>query len=263
MSQEISNTILSLPDLDVTSKDLLLIAGPCAVESREQLFKTAEIVAEAGFRFLRGGAFKPRTNPYSFQGLQEHGLELLGEVRNKFNLKTVTEIIDYTHIDLYKDTVDVLQVGARNMSNFQLLKKLAEVDKPILLKRGYAATIEEFLLAAEYLISGGNQRVILCERGIRTFETYTRSTLDLASVPIVKKLSKLPIIVDPSHSCGRSDIVIPISLASLVAGADGIIVEIHPNPPKALCDGLQSLDFQRFMELVSEINHLKPYLRGE
>ena len=263
MESESTDNIISFPDLTVPFSDLMLIAGPCAIESREQLFKTAECVKEAGYNFFRGGAFKPRTNPYSFQGLQEYGLELMGEVREKFKLKTVTEIVDYIHIDLYQDTVDVLQIGARNMANFQLLKKLAKVDKPILLKRGYSATIEELLLAAEYLISGGNNRVILCERGIRTFEHYTRSTLDLSSVPIVKKLSKLPIIVDPSHACGRSDIIIPMTLAALSAGADGIIVEIHPNPQKALCDGLQSLDFTRFKEMVTEIERLRPFLHRE
>ena len=257
--------LLELPGLKIQDSDLILIAGPCSVESEEQLIACARKIKDAGFHFLRGGAFKPRTNPYSFQGLQEEGLRILGKARQEFGLKIVTEIIDINHLDLYENTVDVLQVGARNMSNFQLLKQLSRVEKPILLKRGYAATIEELLLAAEYLKSGGNHRVILCERGIRTFEKYTRSTLDLSSVPIVKKLSDLPIIVDPSHACGRSDIVIPMALAGLTAGADGLIVEIHPNPQKALCDGLQSLDFAKFDDLVYQIEKLKPFLgqRGQ
>jgi 3-deoxy-7-phosphoheptulonate synthase len=253
-------TILELPDLTVTRDDLLLIAGPCSVESESQLFAAAREVREAGYRFLRGGAFKPRTNPYSFQGLQEEGIRLLAKARKKFGLKIVTEIVDVAHLDLYMDTVDILQVGARNMCNFQFLKQLAKVSKPILLKRGMASTVEEFLLAAEYLTSGGNNRVILCERGIRTFEKSTRSTLDLSAVPIVKKLSSLPIIVDPSHACGRSDIIIPMCLAALASGADGLIVEIHPNPQKALCDGLQSLNFNLFHDMVAEINNLKPFI---
>ncbi|MBN1356120.1 3-deoxy-7-phosphoheptulonate synthase [bacterium] len=253
--------ILKLPDITVTREDLLLIAGPCSVESEEQLFAAAGEVRRAGYRFLRGGAFKPRTSPYSFQGLQEEGIRLLGMAKKEFGLKIVTEIVDIAHLDLYADTVDILQIGARNMSNFQFLKQLAKAGKPILLKRGIAATIEELLLAAEYLTSGGNPHVILCERGIRTFEKYTRSTLDLSAVPIVKKLSPLPIIVDPSHSCGRSDIIIPMALAALMAGADGLIVEIHPNPQKALCDGLQSLDFEQYREMVLKINRLRPYLR--
>jgi 3-deoxy-7-phosphoheptulonate synthase len=244
----------------ITQKDLILIAGPCSVESEDQLMACAKVVKEAGYKFLRGGAYKPRTNPYSFQGLQEEGLRLLQKVRNEFGLKIVSEIIDIEHVGLYEGCVDVLQIGARNMSNFQLLKRLAVTKKPILLKRGFAATIEEFLLAAEYLNSGGNNHIILCERGIRTFEHYTRSTLDLSCVPIVKKLSKLPIIVDPSHACGRSDIIIPMTLAALAAGADGIIVEIHPNPQKALCDGLQSLDFEKFKSMVKAIERLKPFL---
>ncbi len=258
-----SQIIIEMDDLTVYRDDRLIIAGPCSVESKEQLFSCAQVVKDAGLHFLRGGAFKPRTNPYSFQGLGEKGLELLRMVKREFKLKIVTEIVDASHVELYRDSVDILQIGARNMSNFQLLKCLARIDKPILLKRGYAATIEELLLAAEYLIAGGNKRVILCERGIRTFEPYTRSTLDLSAIPIVKKLSHLPIIVDPSHACGRSDIVIPMALAGLAAGADGLIVEIHPNPQKALCDGLQSLDFIRFHQMIMEINRLKKFLTGD
>lgn len=260
MNFQTRDVIVQFKDLVVRRSDHLLIGGPCSVESKDQLFRIAETVRESGFRFLRGGAFKPRTNPYSFQGMQEEGLILLKQAAEKFDLKIVTEIVDASHLPLYMDTVDILQIGARNMSNFHMLKQLASVPKPILLKRGFAATVEELLLAAEYLVSGGNQQVILCERGIRTFETATRATLDLSSVPIVKKISPLPIIVDPSHSTGRSDIVIHMSLAALAAGADGLIVEVHHNPAKALCDGLQSLTLDMFRKLVEEINRLQPYL---
>lgn len=261
MNVQTRDVIVQFPDLTVRREDRLLIAGPCSVESRDQLFRVAETVREAGFRFLRGGAFKPRTNPYSFQGLQEEGLRILQAAAREFDLKIVTEIVDASHLPMFMDAVDVLQIGARNMANFHMLKQLAHAPKPILLKRGFAATIEELLLAAEYLVSGGNQQVILCERGIRTFETATRATLDLSSVPIVKKLSTLPIIVDPSHATGRSDIVIPMALAGLTAGADGLMVEVHPNPPKALCDGLQSLTLEGFKDLVEQIGRLRPYLR--
>lgn len=256
--------IISLPDLVIEQHDLLLIAGPCSVESEEQLTACAELLVECGMQFMRGGAYKPRTNPYSFQGMQKKGLDLLGKIRQQFKLKIVTEIVDVDHLPEYEDTVDVLQIGARNMSNFQFLKRLAVMTtKPILLKRGYSATIEELVMAAEYLIAGGNKNVILCERGIRTFEPMTRSTLDIASVPIVKKLSPLPIIIDPSHACGRSDIVIPLALGGLAAGADGLMVEIHPNPQKALCDGLQSLDFDKFRELIRSIDRIRPFLEFE
>ncbi len=256
--------IVELADLIVERHDLLLIAGPCSVESEEQLVACAELLRECGVRFMRGGAYKPRTNPYSFQGMQQKGLELLGKIRNQFGLKIVTEIVDIEHLPEYEDTVDILQIGARNMSNFQFLKRLAPLTrKPILLKRGYSATIEELVMAAEYLIAGGNQNVILCERGIRTFEPMTRSTLDISAIPIVQKLSALPIIVDPSHASGRSDIVIPMALGGLAAGADGLMVEIHPNPQKALCDGLQSLDFDKFRELIRSIDRIRPFLESQ
>jgi 3-deoxy-7-phosphoheptulonate synthase len=260
MNIQTREIIVQFPDLVIKSTDRLLIAGPCSVENRDQLFRVAEAVRESGIRFLRGGAFKPRTNPYSFQGLQEEGLALLKDASEQFDLKIVTEIVDASHIPLFKETVDVLQVGARNMSNFHLLKQIASVPKPILLKRGFAATVEELLMAAEYLVSGGNTQVVLCERGIRTFETATRATLDLSSVPIVKKISALPIIVDPSHATGRSDIVSKMALAGLMAGADGIMVEVHHNPTKALCDGIQSLTLENFRLLVKEIERLKPFL---
>ncbi|MBN1295226.1 3-deoxy-7-phosphoheptulonate synthase [bacterium] len=253
--------IVHFPDLEVRREDRLMIAGPCSVESRDQLFTVAEAVKEAGFHFLRGGAFKPRTSPYSFQGLQEEGLLILREAAEAFDLKIVSEIIDVNHVSLFQDTVDILQIGTRNMSNFQMLKQLAGCGKPILLKRGYSARVEELLLAAEYLTSGGNDQVILCERGIRTFENATRATLDLSSVPIVKKLSPLPIIVDPSHSTGRSDLVQSMTLAALVAGADGVMIEVHPNPQKALSDGLQSLTLDAFRDCVQEIRRLWPYLK--
>ncbi|HPQ39697.1 MAG TPA: 3-deoxy-7-phosphoheptulonate synthase [bacterium] len=260
MNAKTRDVIIQFPDLTVRREDRLLIAGPCSVESRDQVFAVAEVVKEAGFHFLRGGAFKPRTSPYSFQGLQEEGLRILKEAADAFELKIVTEIVDANHLPLFQDTVDVLQIGTRNMSNFQMLKQLAGSGKPVLLKRGFAAKVEEFLLAAEYLTSGGNEQVVLCERGIRTFETATRATLDLSAVPIVKKLSPLPIIVDPSHSTGRSDIVRPMALAALVAGADGLMIEVHPNPQKALSDGYQSLTIDSFREFVVEMKRLWPFL---
>lgn len=260
MTAKTRDVIVKFPDLEIRREDRLLIAGPCSVESRDQVFEVAEAVKEAGFSFLRGGAFKPRTSPYSFQGLQEEGLQILKAAAREFDLKIVSEIVDANHLEMFEDTVDILQIGTRNMSNFQMLKQLAGSGKPVLLKRGYAAKVEELLLAAEYLTSGGNEQVILCERGIRTFETATRATLDLSAVPIVKKLSPLPIIVDPSHSTGRSDIVRPMALAALVAGADGLMVEVHPNPQKALSDGFQSLTLESFKEFVVELKRLWPFL---
>lgn len=260
MSALTRDVIVSFNDLEITVNDRMMIAGPCSVESKDQLFTVAEAVKKAGFRFLRGGAYKPRTSPYSFQGMQEEGLKLLQQAAREFELKVVSEIVDVNHLPLYEETVDILQIGARNMANFQLLKQLAGSQKPVLLKRGYAAKVEEFLLAAEYLISGGNSQVILCERGIRTFEDATRSTLDLSSVPIIRKMSPLPVIVDPSHATGRSDIVAPMALAALVAGANGLMIEVHPNPQKALSDGFQSLTIEAFMDLTAQINQLTPYL---
>ena len=234
---------------------LALIAGPCSVESEAQICGVAERVKAAGAQFLRGGAFKPRTSPYAFQGLKAEGLELLMEAKKKTGLPIVTEIMDVRHIELFlKDGVDVIQVGARNMQNFELLKELGKIDKPILLKRGLSSTIEELLMSAEYIMSGGNDQVILCERGIRTYETYTRNTLDISAIPILKKLSHLPVVVDPSHASGIAWLVEPLALAAVAAGADGLIIEVHNNPSKALSDGAQSLTPDQFDKVAEHIN---------
>lgn len=237
-------------------RELAIIAGPCAVESRDQAFAAAERVRRAGARLFRGGAFKPRTSPYSFQGLGEEGLKILAEVRREFGLLIVTETIDPENCDLVEEYADVLQIGARNMQNFSLLKRAGRSPKPVLLKRGLSATLEEFFMAAEYILSEGNYNVILCERGVRTFADHTRNTLDLSVIPAVKALSHLPIIVDPSHGTGKREKVIPLSRAAIAVGADGLIVEVHPEPDRALSDGYQSLypdDFDSLMEQVAAI----------
>lgn len=229
-----------------------VIAGPCSVESEEQIVSIAESVKASGAAFLRGGAFKPRTSPYSFQGLRAGGLELLKEARAKTGLPIVTEIMSASHMVLFED-VDIIQVGARNMQNFELLKELGKVDKPILLKRGLANTIEELLMSAEYIMAAGNENVILCERGIRTFETMTRNTLDISAIPLLKSLSHLPVVVDPSHAAGISSLVEPLTLAAIAAGADGLIVEVHNDPPHALSDGAQSITPAQFDKLSARI----------
>ena len=234
-----------------------LIAGPCSIESEEQMMAIARAVKDAGATLLRGGAFKPRTSPYAFQGLREHGLDLLLKAGREFDLPVVTEIMSVKHIDLFAD-VDVIQVGARNMQNFELLKEVGKLKKPILLKRGLANTIEEWLMSAEYIMSEGNKEVILCERGIRTFESYTRNTLDLSAIPLLKELTHLPIIVDPSHASGLSRLVEPLSMASVGAGADGLMIEVHNNPKFALCDGAQSLNPNQFEEVVRKIDVILP-----
>ena len=237
---------------------VVIMAGPCSVESREQLFAVAETVSRSGAKFLRGGAFKPRTSPYSFQGLGEEALKLLREAADKFGMLVVTEVMEISQIPLMLPYVDLLQVGARNMQNFNLLRELGKVRKPVLLKRGIAATIEELLLSAEYLLAGGNYDVILCERGIRTFETYTRNTLDISAIPIVKKLSHLPILADPSHGTGRRDKVAPMGRAAIAAGADGLLIEVHNCPDKALSDGAQSLYPEQFVELMAQLRLIAP-----
>lgn len=234
-----------------------LIAGPCSIESEEQMIAVATAVKSAGATLLRGGAFKPRTSPYAFQGLREHGLDLLIKAGREVGLPVVTEIMSVKHIDLFGD-VDVIQIGARNMQNFELLKEVGKLNKPILLKRGLANTIEEWLMSAEYIMSAGNKEVILCERGIRTFESYTRNTLDLSAIPILKELTHLPIIVDPSHASGLSRLVEPLSMASVGAGADGLMIEVHNNPKCALCDGAQSLRPEQFEEVVKKIDVILP-----
>ena len=242
----------------IGGEDVVIMAGPCSVESREQLFTIAEIVAKAGARVLRGGAFKPRTSPYSFQGLGEEGLKLLKEAGEKFGLLVISEVMEISQIALMEPYVDIYQVGARNMQNFNLLRELGKARKPVMLKRGIAATIEEMLLSAEYIMAGGNYELILCERGIRTFETYTRNTLDISAIPIVHKLSHLPITADPSHGTGRRDKVSPMARAAVAAGADAIIVEVHHQPEKALSDGAQSLYPEQFSKLMDELRMIAP-----
>jgi len=242
----------------IGGEDVVIMAGPCSVESREQIFAVAESVAQSGARFLRGGAFKPRSSPYSFQGLGEDALKLLREAADKNGLLVVTEVMEISQIPLMLPYVDILQVGARNMQNFNLLRELGKVRKPVLLKRGIAATIEELLLSAEYLLAGGNYEVIVCERGIRTFETYTRNTLDISAIPIVKKLSHLPIVADPSHGTGRRDKVAPMGRAAIAAGADGLLIEVHNAPDKALSDGAQSLYPDQFAKLMGELRVIAP-----
>jgi 3-deoxy-7-phosphoheptulonate synthase len=242
----------------VGGPEVVIMAGPCSVESHDQLFAVAETVSKSGAKFLRGGAFKPRTSPYSFQGLGEEALKLMRQAADKFGLLVVSEVMEISQIPLMLPYVDILQVGARNMQNFNLLRELGKVRKPVLLKRGIAATIEELLLSAEYLLAGGNYEVIVCERGIRTFETYTRNTLDISAIPIVKKLSHLPIVADPSHGTGRRDKVAPMGRAAIAAGADGLLVEVHNCPDKALSDGAQSLYPEQFVELMGQLRIIAP-----
>ncbi|WP_418312188.1 3-deoxy-7-phosphoheptulonate synthase [Phascolarctobacterium faecium] len=234
-------------------KQITVMAGPCSVETREQIIGVAEDVKQMGAAILRGGAFKPRTSPYSFQGLQETGLDLLKEAKAVTGLPIITEIMSADKIERFVEDVDVIQVGARNMQNFELLKELGKTDKPILLKRGLSATIEEWLMSAEYIMAGGNDNVILCERGIRTFENYTRNTLDLSAIPAVKKLSHLPVVVDPSHAAGMWWMVEPLAKAAVAVGADGLIIEVHNDPEHALCDGAQSLKPERFGRLMQDL----------
>ena len=247
------NTVFPLDGVEIGSEQVVIIAGPCAVESRSQLLETALAVKEAGAQALRGGAFKPRSSPYSFQGLGEEGLEILAEARQLTGLPIVTEVMSPEMAPLVARFADVLQIGARNMQNFSLLHAAGESQHPVLLKRGNAATIEELLMAAEYILSHGNRRVILCERGIRTFETATRNTTDINAVPVLKSLTHLPVILDPSHSTGNWEFVTPIARAGIAAGADGLIIEVHPNPGEALSDGGQSLKPERFAELVTQV----------
>jgi 3-deoxy-7-phosphoheptulonate synthase len=246
-------TVIPVGGVNIGGDEVVVMAGPCTVESREQVHAAAEAIAKAGVRIMRGGAFKPRTSPHSFQGMGEEGLKLLHEAARKHNLQVVSEIMDHTQIPLFLEYADILQVGARNMQNFNLLKELGKIQKPVLLKRGMSATIEELLLAADYIMTGGNHQVILCERGIRTFENYTRNTLDLSAIPVVKKLSHLPMVVDPSHGTGRRDKVAPMARAAVAAGADGLLIEVHPDPDNALCDGAQSLMPEQFEQLMGEL----------
>ncbi len=244
--------------VNVGGNEVVVMAGPCSVESREQIFSTAESVAKAGAKVLRGGAFKPRSSPYSFQGHGEEALKLLREAGDRFNLLVISEVMEISQIPLMIPYVDILQVGARNMQNFNLLRELGKVRKPVLLKRGIAATLEELLLSAEYIMAGGNYDVILCERGIRTFETYTRNTMDISAIPIIHKLSHLPMTADPSHGTGRRDKVSPMARASVAAGTDALLIEVHCNPDKAMSDGAQSLFPEQFAKLMDELRMIAP-----
>ena len=250
------DSIVTIGDCKIGGGHVAVIAGPCSVESEEQMVHTAQLVKSYGANMLRGGAFKPRTSPYSFQGLGEDGLKFLEKAREATGLPFVTEVMDIETFDIVEESADLIQIGARNMQNFPLLKRAGISTKPILLKRGMSATLEEFLMSAEYILAGGNQNVILCERGIRSFDTYTRNTLDLSIIPAVKQLSHLPIIVDPSHASGKWRMVEPLSKAAIAVGADGLIVEVHHNPQAALCDGAQSLKPEKFAALMSSVQKI-------
>lgn len=246
-------TIVRVGDAAIGGDELAIIAGPCAVESRNQAFAVAEIVRRSGARFFRGGAFKPRTSPYAFQGLGEEGLRILAEIRDAYGLKIVTEALDESGVDLVERYADVIQIGARSMQNFTLLRRVGRSSLPVLLKRGLSATLDEWLLAAEYIMAEGNYQVVLCERGIRTFAQHTRNTLDLAAIPAVRRISHLPVIVDPSHGTGKNFMVTPLARAGVAVGADGLIVEVHDQPDQALSDGAQALTLQQYEQLVSEV----------
>jgi 3-deoxy-7-phosphoheptulonate synthase len=249
-------TTVQVGDLEIGGGQVVVMAGPCSVESAEQIEQSAAAIAAAGAKVIRGGAFKPRSSPYSFQGLGEEGLRLLRDAADRHGLLVVSEVMDSSQIALVAKYADILQVGARNMQNFNLLRDIGRQPKPVLLKRGIAATVEELLLSAEYILTGGNYGVILCERGIRTFETYTRNTMDISAIPVVKKLSHLPIVADPSHGTGRRDKVAPMARAAVAAGADGLMIEVHPDPDRALSDGAQSLRPEQFVELMSELKRI-------
>ena len=251
------STVITIGDIQIGAGEFIVMAGPCAIESEEQALTIALSVKKSGARIFRGGAFKPRTSPYSFQGMGEEGLRILDKVRKETGLLIVTEATDHTNIDLVENYADIIQIGARNMHNYSLLRKAGQSSKPVLLKRGFAATIEELLMSAEYIMSEGNHRIILCERGIRTFADNTRNTLDLSAIPAIKEASHLPIIVDPSHAAGRREYVIPLSKGAVAVGADGLLVEVHHDPTHALSDGMQSLYPDKFEELMREINLLR------
>jgi 3-deoxy-7-phosphoheptulonate synthase len=233
--------------------NLLIIAGPCSIESEEQLLEVAKRLLEMNVYYMRSAFYKPRTSPYSFQGLGEAGLEIIKKVKSECDIKIVSEIVNVNDLDLYKDYVDIIQIGARNMQNFELLKAIGKINKPVLLKRGFGNTIEEWLNAAEYIMVNGNDQIILCERGIKTFENSTRNTLDISSIPVVKGITKLPIIVDPSHASGRRDLIKPLSLAAIAAGSDGLMVEVHPNPNDSISDSDQAISFDEFLEIMNKV----------
>ena len=256
-------TVVDIRGIKIGDGTPVVMAGPCAVESREQLLETAQLVKEGGAQFIRGGAYKPRTSPYAFQGLEEEGLKYLAEAREKTGLAVVTEVTVVKAVDTVAAYADLLQVGARNMQNFGLLKAVGRAGKPVMLKRGLAATIDEWLNAAEYIMNEGNPNVILCERGIRTYETYTRNTFDISAIPAIKHLSHLPIIADPSHGTGKWRMIKPVSLASIAAGADGLIIEVHPNPARALSDGPQSLTPENYRDLMASVQKLSRFMKDE
>ena len=256
-------TVVDIRGIKIGDGTPVVMAGPCAVESREQLLETAQLVKEGGAQFIRGGAYKPRTSPYAFQGLEKEGLKYLAEAREKTGLAVVTEVTVVEAVDTVAAYADLLQVGARNMQNFGLLKAVGRAGKPVMLKRGLAATIDEWLNAAEYIMNEGNPNVILCERGIRTYETYTRNTFDISAIPAIKHLSHLPIIADPSHGTGKWRMIKPVSLASIAAGADGLIIEVHPNPARALSDGPQSLTPENYRDLMASVQKLSRFMKDE
>ena len=258
-----ASTVVDIRGIKIGDGTPVVMAGPCAVESREQLLETAQLVKEGGAQFIRGGAYKPRTSPYAFQGLEEEGLKYLAEAREKTGLAVVTEVTVVEAVDTVAAYADLLQVGARNMQNFGLLKAVGRAGKPVMLKRGLAATIDEWLNAAEYIMNEGNPNVILCERGIRTYETYTRNTFDISAIPAIKHLSHLPIIADPSHGTGKWRMIKPVSLASIAAGADGLIIEVHPNPARALSDGPQSLTPENYRNLMASVQKLSRFMKDE
>lgn len=256
-------SVIKVGNSTIGGNELAIIAGPCAVETVDQVFAVAEIVAKSGVKFFRGGAFKPRTSPYAFQGKGEDGLKILAEVREQFGLNIVTEAMDEKGVDLVEKYGDCIQIGARNMQNFSLLKYVGKTSKPVLLKRGMSATLDEFLLAAEYVMAEGNYDVILCERGIRTFDTHARNTLDVSVIPAVKRVSHLPIIIDPSHSSGHNYMVNPLARAGVAVGADGLIIEVHPCPEEALCDGAQALTLAQYLELVEQMKAIYEVVNHE
>ena len=247
------DTTIKIGDVTIGGNEIVVMAGPCAVESEQQLLETARAVKAAGATILRGGAFKPSTSPYHFRGLGKQGLELLAQIKKETGLPIITEVMSLTEVDLVATYADILQIGARNMQNFSLLEEVGKINKPVMLKRGLSATIQEWLLAAEYILAQGNSQLMLCERGIRTFETYTRNTMDISAIPIIEKVSHLPIIADPSHGTGKWYLVAPLALAAIAAGADGIMIEVHPSPDQALKDGAQSLTFDNFNRLLSQL----------
>lgn len=257
------DTIVKVGDLEIGGGGFAIMAGPCSIESEEQMMESAYIIKKGGADILRGGAYKPRTSPYSFQGMEEEGLKLLKKAREKTGLPVITEIMSTTEVDIVEEYTDILQIGARNVQNFSLLKRIGQCKKPVLLKRGMMTTIEELLMSAEYILSSGNTQVMLCERGIRTFETATRNTLDISAVPVLKSLTHLPVIVDPSHAAGHWRFVHPLSRAALAVGADGIIIEVHPEPAKAVSDGVQSLKPEKFYALMEDLRRMEKNLREQ